>query len=102
MPPKVNIKKLINKSLDKTKSKLRTNPKKKLKSDIPTKPRRIYKPNIEKITDTPLSIPNNLNVIKEVATGRNDYPVRVLNLLKTYGDIPIVDLSLKRTPSHNY
>ena len=98
MPPKVNIKKLINKSLDKTKSKLRTNPKKKLKSDIPTKPRRIYKPNIEKITDTPLSIPNNLNVIKEVATGRNDYPVRVLNLLKTYGDIPIVDLSLKRTP----
>lgn len=104
MPPKVNIKKLINKSLDKTKTKLRANPKKKLKPMPITKSRKIIKTNVEKITggvekpDTPLSIPNNLNVIKEVAMGRNDYPVRVLNLLKTYGDIPIVDLSLKRTP----
>ena len=89
MPPKVNIKKLINKSLDKTraspagfknpKSKLQAKPKKKTTSgarqglkpepdisvtgeamqgfqpetptsmDIPTKPRRIYKPNIKKI-----------------------------------------------------
>jgi hypothetical protein len=46
----------------------------------------------------PTKIPNNLNVIKEVSTGRNDYPTKVIKLLSTYGNEPIIGFIIKRVP----
>lgn len=74
MPPKLKIKN------NKSKSKI-----KKIVSNI-------------KKTVMPPKIPNNLNVIKEVATGRNDYPTKVIKLLSQYGNENIVGYVLKRTP----
>jgi len=75
MPPKINIKKQINKSLENTRSKFK-----------------------KKVKNNKLVIPNNLNVVKEILTGRDDYPVKVIKILKQYGNEPIVGFSLKRTP----
>ena len=76
MPPKINIKKQINKSLENTRSKFK---KKVIKNNKPI-------------------MPNNLNVVKEILTGRDDYPSKVIKILKQYGNEPIVGFSLKRTP----
>jgi hypothetical protein len=46
----------------------------------------------------PTKIPNNLNVVKEVATGRNDYPTKVIKLLSLYGNENIIGYIIKRTP----
>ena len=57
------------------------------------------KTNILKLKKRSIKIkPNNLNVIKEVIKGRDDYPASVLKMLSSYGDVPITAYSIKRTP----
>lgn len=46
----------------------------------------------------PPKIPNNINVVKEVAKGRNDYPTKVIKLLSLYGNENIIGYIIKRTP----
>jgi hypothetical protein len=46
----------------------------------------------------PSVMPNNLNVVKEIISGRDNYPVKVVKILKQYGSNPIIGFSLKRTP----
>jgi hypothetical protein len=43
-------------------------------------------------------LPSNLKIVKAVIMGRNDYPPKVRNILKKYGDEIIVSYKLKRTP----
>jgi hypothetical protein len=43
-------------------------------------------------------LPNNLKIAKAVIFGRNDYPPKVRNILKKYGNEIIVSYKLKRTP----
>ena len=43
-------------------------------------------------------LPNNLKYAKAVLLGRDDYPPKVRNILKKYGDEVIVSYSIKRTP----
>jgi hypothetical protein len=92
MPPK--IEKQINKSLDNTppkentQTKDNTPPKENTQTKIIKTVQKIIKP----------TTPNNLNVVKEVIKGRNDYPEKVNKILARYGDIPVVGFSLKRTP----
>lgn len=42
--------------------------------------------------------PNNLNVITQVIKGRDELPESVLKTLSSYGDVPIIAYSIKRTP----
>jgi hypothetical protein len=43
-------------------------------------------------------LPNNLKIAKAVILGRQDYPPKVRNILKKYGNEIIVSYKLKRTP----
>jgi hypothetical protein len=43
-------------------------------------------------------LPPNLKIAKAVIMGRNDYPPKVRNILKKYGNEIIVSYKLKRTP----
>ena len=43
-------------------------------------------------------LPHNLNYAKTILYGRNDYPPKVRNILKKYGNEVIVSYKLKRTP----
>jgi len=43
-------------------------------------------------------LPGNLKIAKAVIMGRNDYPPKVRNILKKYGNEIIVSYKLKRTP----
>jgi hypothetical protein len=82
----VNIKRKINKSLDNTRSKLDKsldNTKAKLKKTA---------------RNVGASPPANVKVVKEILVGRNDYPVKVLNILKRYGNQTITAVRIKRTP----
>ena len=42
--------------------------------------------------------PKNATLVKEVLTGRNDYPVNVLKIMKRYGGEKIKSIMIKRTP----
>ena len=43
-------------------------------------------------------LPNNLKYAKTILYGRNDYPPKVRNILKKYGNEVVVSYKLKRTP----
>ena len=43
-------------------------------------------------------LPSNVKIAKAVIMGRNDYPPKVRNILKKYGNEIIVSYKLKRTP----
>ena len=92
----VNIKRKIDKSIDSTKSKLdksleRTKARlKKTARNITTSP-------VDKIKSG-IPIPANVTVVKEVLTGRDNYPVKVLSVLKTHGNDTITAIRIKRTP----
>jgi hypothetical protein len=92
MPSKIRIGKRINKSLDNTKSKLN--------KSLDNTESKIKKKIIKTMDNTSLKkqLPNNLNVVKEIITGRDNYPTKVLKILKQYGSIPIVGFNIKRTP----
>jgi hypothetical protein len=96
MPPKINIKKQINKSLENTRSKLK---KTVIKINKPAaSPLARLQPAASPLARLQPVMPNNLKVVKEIIKGRNDYPEKVLKLLTRYGSEPVVGFSLKRSP----
>jgi hypothetical protein len=82
----------IDNSLKKTKSKLEPS----LDSNLDSEGS-MMKKTVRKIKIiTPL--PANIKVVKDVLKGRTDYPLKVLNILKRFGNQTIVSCKLKRTP----
>jgi hypothetical protein len=73
----------------------------KIKINIKTKTIKTkLKKKVNNITKSiiPTNMPNNLNVIKEVVKGRNNYPTKVIKILSQYGTEPITGYIIKRTP----
>jgi hypothetical protein len=76
----VNIKRKIDKSIDSTRSKLNKSLDK-TKARLKKTVRNITASHVDKIKSG-IPLPANVTVAKEVLVGRDDYPVKVFNILK--------------------